>query len=161
MLILEFSPWNAQVDNSEQIPRYKFSGNPGSNHVLVGLQPSALPLCQVYLCFVTQQSGLFLLVYTCMVSVFFFDVAMLFFAFLLGMVSERLQIVSPREKFFQNKLCKLFDGDQLLLSVVKLILHSSTVAHLIASERFLQFTVWCTCGCEPGTSRTAAECSIT
>ena len=107
MLILEFSTWNAQVDNSEQIPRYKFSGNPGSNHVLVALHPNALPLCQVYLCFVTRQSSLFLLVYTCMVSVFFFDVAMLFFAFLLGMVSERLQIVSPRENFFQNKLCKL------------------------------------------------------
>ena len=56
----------------------------------------------------------------------------------------------------------LLDSNQLLFSVTKLILlSSSTIAQVIALERFFEIKIYGTPEFEPGTSRTAAECSTT
>ena len=123
-------------------------------------------------------------------KVFFSDFTLMVFAFLLGMPAETLQIVFSTQrpvwsrdlacwnKKRTTQLCcrwlsisrshspctekNLLDGNQLLFPVTKLILlSSSTIAQVIASERFLEIKFEGTPGFEPGTSRTAAECSTT
>ena len=103
-------------------------------------------------------------------KVFFFDVTMMFFIFLLGMPTETLQIVvstqrpvwsrtsHAEDKKRTTQLCcrwlsssrakspctqtSLLDGNQLMFSVTKLILlSSSTIAQVNASERFLEIKI--------------------
>ena len=150
------------------IPLVQNLQHPGWQHVSLSVHTNSLRLCQVSLWFTTRQNTLFLLVYTFMVKQCSSLILLwCFLPSCSECRLRRFSLFFPRKDLFEagnshaedkkrtTQLCcrwlsnsrahsaciqtTLLDGNQLLLSVTKLILLSSSIiAEVNALERFLE-----------------------
>ena len=151
-----------------KIPLVQNFQRPGSQHVPLSVHTNSPPLCQVPLWFITRQSTLFLLVYTYMLWKCSSLILLRgFLPSGSECWLKRFSLFFPRKELFgagtshaedkkrTTQLCwrwlsnsrshsaciqtTLIDGNQLLFSVTKLILlTSSIIAEVNALERFLE-----------------------
>ena len=153
------------------IPLVHKLGHPGWQHVPLSLHTNSLPLFQVSLWFITRESTLFLLVYTYMLRKTSSLILLWWFLpSCLECQLRRFRLFFQRKDLFEagtshakdkkrtTQLCCRWlsisrarspctqtislDGNQLLFPVTKLILlSSSTIAQVNASERFLEMKI--------------------